>query len=61
MIAVGLMSTNFPFRWDEAEADSTETLNLCPRNLKAFLRRGKARKELGKWDEARVGKNSSEV
>ncbi|KAN0132352.1 hypothetical protein V8E53_009778 [Lactarius tabidus] len=41
-------------RWDEAEADATKTLDLCPRNLKALFRRGKARKELGKWDRARV-------
>ena len=62
MIAVGrTMSTDFPFRWDEAEADATKTLDLCPRNLKALLRRGRARKELGKWDEARIGKDSSEV
>jgi hypothetical protein len=60
--AVGsIMLTDSPFRWDEAEADATKTLDLCPRNLKALLRRGKARKELGKWDQARVGKDSSEV
>ena len=62
MIAVGFMSTDHcPFRWDEAEADATKTLDLSPRNLKALLRRGRARKELGKWDEARVGRDSSEV
>ena len=61
MIAIGCMPTDSLLRWDEAEADATKTLDLCPRNLKALLRRGKARKELGKWDEARVGKNSSEV
>ena len=27
--------------------------------MKALLRRGKARKELGKWDDARVGEDSS--
>jgi hypothetical protein len=62
MIAIGFMSSDHsPFRWDEAEADATKTLDLCPRNLKALLRRGKARKEWGKWDQARVGKDSSEV
>ena len=61
MITVGcIISTDFSFRWDEAEADATKTLNLCPRNLKALLRRGRARREVGKWDEARVGKNSNE-
>jgi hypothetical protein len=55
------MSTDTPFRWDEAEADATKTLELSPRNLKALFRRGKARKELGKWDQAREGKDSSEV
>ena len=60
-IAVGSMSTDSLFRWDEAEADATKTLELCPQNLKALLRRGMARKELGKWNEARVGKGSSEI
>ena len=55
------MSTDSLFRWDEAEADATKTLDLCPRNLKALLRRARARKELEKWDQARVGKDSSEV
>ena len=55
------MSTDSPFRWDEAEADATKTLDLCPRNPKALFRRGKARKELGKWDQARRGKYSSAV
>ncbi|KAF8257877.1 hypothetical protein EI94DRAFT_1670260 [Lactarius quietus] len=41
-------------RWDEAEADATQTLVLSPRNLKAFFRRGVARKELRKWDQARA-------
>ncbi|KAN0128918.1 hypothetical protein V8E53_013291 [Lactarius tabidus] len=41
-------------RWDEAEADATKTLDLSPRCLKALFRRGRARKELGKWDRARV-------
>ncbi|KAF8257880.1 hypothetical protein EI94DRAFT_1756476, partial [Lactarius quietus] len=40
--------------WDEAEADATQTLVLSPRNLKALLRRGIARRELRKWGEARV-------
>ncbi|KAF8259301.1 hypothetical protein EI94DRAFT_1790574 [Lactarius quietus] len=40
-------------RWDEAEADATQTLVLSPCNLKALFRRGVARKELGKWDQAR--------
>ncbi|KAN0128919.1 hypothetical protein V8E53_013292 [Lactarius tabidus] len=40
-------------RWDEAEANATKTLDLCPHNLKALFRRGRARKELGKWDQAR--------
>ena len=44
-----------PFSWDEAEADATKNLDPCPRNLKALFRRGKSRKELGKWDQARVG------
>ena len=61
MIAVGSVSTDSPFRWDEAEADATKTLELCPRNLKALIRRCRARKGLGKWDQARVGKHSSEI
>ena len=61
MIAVGSMPTDSLFRWEEAEADATKTLDLCHRDLKALLRRGRARKELGKWDEARAGKDSSEV
>ena len=61
MIVFGSMSTDSPFRWDEAEADATKALELCPRNLKALLRRGRARKESGKWDEARVGKDWCEV
>ena len=61
MIVVGSASTDSTFRWDEAEADATKALDLCPRNLKALLRRCRARKELGKWDQARVGKHSSEV
>ena len=61
VIAVGSVSTDSMFRWDEAEADATKALDLCPRNLKALLRRCRARKELGKWDQACVGKHSSEV
>ena len=61
MIAVGSMPTDSLFRWEEAEADATKALDLCPRNLKALLRRGRARKELGKWDEARAGKESSQA
>ena len=61
MIDVGSVSTDSTFRWDEAETDATKALDLCPRNLKALLRRCRARKELGKWDQARVGKHSSEV
>ena len=60
-IVVGSILTNSPFRWDEAEADATKALDMCPRDLKALLRRGRARKKLGKWDAARVGKDSSEV
>ena len=60
-LAIGSMSIDSLCRWDEAEADATKTLNLCPRNLKALLRRSRARKELGKWDQARAGKDSSEV
>ncbi|KAF8259758.1 hypothetical protein EI94DRAFT_1690349 [Lactarius quietus] len=41
-------------RWDEAEADTIQTLVLSPRHLKALFRRGVARKELRKWDQARV-------
>jgi hypothetical protein len=54
---------DYPFtgRWNETEADATKTLDLSPHNLKALFRRGKARKELGKWDQARVGKNSTVV
>jgi hypothetical protein len=55
------ISTDPPFRWDEAEADATKTLDLSPRCLKAHFRRGRARKELGKWDQARVGKDSGVV
>ncbi|KAF8257081.1 hypothetical protein EI94DRAFT_81602, partial [Lactarius quietus] len=40
-------------RWGEAEADTTQTLVMSPRNLKALFRRGVSRKELGKWDQAR--------
>ena len=58
MITVESMLTDYLLRWDEAEADATKTLELCPRNSKALFRRGRARKELGKWDEARVGKDS---
>ena len=61
MITIGSVSADSTFRWDEAEADATKALDLCPRNLKALLRRCRARKELGKWDQARVGKHSSEV
>ena len=61
MIAVGAVSADSTFRWDEAEADASKALDLCSCNLKALLRRGRARKELGKWDLARVGKHSSEV
>ena len=61
MITDGSMSTDSLFRWDEAEADTTKTLELCPGNLKALFRRGQARKELGKWDQARGGKDFSEV
>jgi hypothetical protein len=55
------MSVNSPFRWAETEADATKALELSPRNLKALFRRSKARKELGKWDQAREGKDSSGV
>ena len=61
MIASGSVPTDSTFRWDEAEADTTKALELCPRNLKALLRRCRARKGLGKWDQARVGKHSSKV
>ena len=61
MIALGSVSTDSTFRWDEAEADATKTLELCPLNWKALLRRCRARKELGKWDQARVGKHSSQI
>ena len=60
-MAFGSMSTDYPFRWDEAEADASKALDLCPRNVKVLLRRGKARKGLGKWDQARVGKDSSKA
>jgi tetratricopeptide (TPR) repeat protein len=43
--------------WDEAEADTTKVLDLSPGNLKALFRRGVARKELGKWGQARKGKS----
>ena len=55
------MSTESPFRWEDAEADTTKTLDLSPRNLKAFFRRGLARKGLGKLDQARKGMNSTVV
>ena len=61
MIAGDYMSTDSLFRWDEAEADTTKTLELCPGNLKALFRRGRARKELGKWDQARGGKDLNKV
>ena len=61
VIAIGSMLIDSLCRWDEAEADATKTLDLRPRNLKALLRRSRARKELGKWDQARAGKDSSEV
>ena len=61
VIAICSMLIGSLCRWDEAEADATKTLDLCPRNLKALLRRGRARQELGKWDQARAGKDSSEV
>ncbi|KAF8259768.1 hypothetical protein EI94DRAFT_1750636 [Lactarius quietus] len=40
-------------RWDEVEADTTNALDLSPRNLKALYRRYVAHKELRKWDQAR--------
>ena len=55
------ISTNFPFRWDEAEADATKSLELSPLSLKALFRRGVARKELRKWNQARIGKISTVV
>ena len=62
MIAAGFMSAAYiPIRWDEAESDATKALNLSPHNLKALFRRSRARKELGKWEEARSGKGSSVV
>ena len=61
MIAVSSVSTDSTFRWDEAEADATKALEMCPLNSKALLRRCRARKGLGKWDQARVGKHSSEI
>ena len=55
------MSIESPFRWEEAEADATQTLDLSPRNMEALFRRGLARKGLGKLDQARKGKDSTVV
>jgi hypothetical protein len=60
-ISSGFSSTDSLFRWVEAEADATKSLELCPHNLKALFRRGKARKELGKCNQAREGKVSSDI
>lgn len=38
--------------WHEAEEACTECLDLAPGDVKALLRRGAARRELGRWEEA---------
>ncbi|KDR84650.1 hypothetical protein GALMADRAFT_133901 [Galerina marginata CBS 339.88] len=40
-------------RWDEAEVDATTALHLAPDTLKALFRRGRARRGLGNWAQAR--------
>lgn len=42
-------------RFQEAEDDCTEALNLDDRYIKAYSRRATARKELGKYKEATEG------
>lgn len=44
------------FRWENAESDCTSGLRLHPDNPKALWRRGIARRELGKLEEAKNGK-----
>ncbi|KAL2917942.1 hypothetical protein HK105_202356 [Polyrhizophydium stewartii] len=39
-------------RWTEAESDCTHGLSMQPKNVKALWRRGIARRELGKLEEA---------
>lgn len=43
------------FRFQEAEDDCTEALNLDDRYIKAYSRRSTARKELGKLRESTEG------
>jgi tetratricopeptide (TPR) repeat protein len=38
--------------WAQAEEACTECLDLAPGDVKALLRRGAARAELGRWEEA---------
>jgi len=45
----------FKFRWEDAECDCTIGLMLHPDNIKALWRRGIARRELGKLNEAKEG------
>lgn len=42
-------------RYEEAENDCTEALNLDDRYVKAYSRRATARKELGKLKESMEG------
>jgi RNA polymerase II-associated protein 3 len=42
-------------RWAEAESDASVVLDLDARNAKAMYRRGVARRQLGKHDEAIQG------
>ncbi|KAI8025663.1 E3 ubiquitin-protein ligase RFI2 [Camellia lanceoleosa] len=47
-----IRSTSFPQRFQEAEDDCTEALNLDDREIKAYSRRSTARKEPGKLKES---------
>lgn len=42
-------------RFEDAERDASASLRLGGDNAKAYFRRGSARKQLARWDEARQG------
>lgn len=44
-------------RYEDAERDCTKVLALSPKNVKAFFRRGQARRALGNLDDARDRKS----
>jgi hypothetical protein len=63
MLIKGILAEDFVFitsticvsRFQEAEDDCTEALNLDDRYIKAYSRRATARKELGKNKESMEG------